>query len=264
MPMLTMASTHNTLVAGGEHADRLAYAKDFAKYHLCSNRFADVPCNQCSSCQRVAANIHPNLLIIEPANSENAFNQNDDDNHHAIKIDQVRSLIVENQKASFEHGVSVFIITHMHNMTKAAANALLKIMEENSDQKLFIALAPSRKTILPTIASRLVCYFVRPAPLDTQVNDAMRQKIMLISETKPSLRFPLCGQFSAEREGLLHELALLIVACHGLLRAKSLSPKAGLALSEALHRAEKKLKKNQNPRLVMEILVLREWPFLHR
>jgi DNA polymerase III delta prime subunit len=263
--MLAMASTHNILVAGGEHADRLAYAKDFAKYYLCSNRFGDVPCNECNNCQRVATSIHPNLLIIEPANSkEQELNQNEDDNHNVIKIDQVRSLIVENQKTSFEHGVSVFIITHMHNMTKAAANALLKIMEENSGQKIFIALAPSRKTILPTIASRLVCRFVQPAPIDTKVNETMHQKIMLISETKPSSRFPLCGQFSAEREGLLHELALLIVACHGLLRANLLSPKVGLALSEALHRAEKKLKKNQNARLVMEILVLREWPFLHR
>lgn len=260
-----MASTHNILVAGGEHADRLAYAKDFAKYHLCSNRFADVPCHECSSCQRVATSIHPNLLIVEPANSkEHELNPNDDDNHNVIKIDQVRRLIVENQKKNFEDGVSVFIITHMHNMTKAAANALLKIMEENNGHKIFIAMAPSRKTILPTIASRLVCRFVKPAPLAPTVNEDLRKKIMLISETKPSLRFSLCGQFSTEREGLLHELAQLMVACHGLLRARLLCYNVGLALSEALHGAEKKLKKNQNPRLVMEILVLREWPFLYR
>lgn len=249
---------HNLLVTGGEHVNRFEYARHLAKHHLCVLKKEDGPCHTCKNCLRVHSNTHPNLVLIEPA-----LGTSPDDElvSGMIKIEQVRRVIEEHHKTNFEDGVLVFVITHMHRLTKGAANALLKVLEENSAKKIFIGLSPSRMAVLPTIASRLTCHIVQPAIIDTQASNEIKEKIRRICEMKPSARFLECMQFSSERDALLKELDEIMSACHEMLREKTLSPRYVLPLSSALERAQNNLKKNLNPRMVTEVLVLSEWPF---
>ena len=71
--------------------------------------------------------------------------------------------------------------------------------------------------------------------------------------------------------GIINNLQSLLETCHELLRAhyrqnhplhtQSLGPAVSLKLSEALHQAVLRLNKNANPRLVLEHLILSEWPY---
>gem|GEM_PF-1799231 len=265
---MTCAATkfHNVLIIGGEHADRLAYAEVLAKSALCLNPMAERPCESCHSCRRIASNVHPNLLFVRPicvgddqnSQSENALHTDDGG---IIKIEQVRRIIGESHKANFEKGISVVVITHMHKITKAAANAMLKMIEESHASKMYIALAPSRMAVLPTIASRLLCRRVQPKAIDQNVDSKTHDLIVKITRAKPKARFLFCGEFSSNREEFSKKIDELMNACHLLLRNRQIVPHCALKLGDALADADKRLRQNLNPRLVAETLILRDWPF---
>jgi hypothetical protein len=261
----TVFITRNLLITGGEHINRIDYAKDLAMKQLCLNLSEGNACKICVNCLRVLSNTHPNLIVIEPELSGNAYNfavgQNISDVTGLIKIDQIRRIIMEHQKANFEKGISAVIITHIHKITMAAANALLKVLEENKEDKIFLALAPTRMAVLPTIASRLMCHLIKPSAL-LGCSEEKRTKVITVSTTKPLKRFALCAQFNTDRDELLNEIGELTNTCHALLRQKLIYPRFALALAEALINAESGLKKNLNSRLVIETLILREWPYM--
>lgn len=252
----------NLLITGAHHDERMKYATSLAMDLLCQFASGSSNCRNCHNCLRVISRTHPNLVIIEPEDCET----ND------IKIEAVRRLIEESHKANFETGKAIFIITHMHQITKTAANALLKSIEESHENKIFLALAPSRTAVLPTIASRLISVIIKPEPSCDELYDEKIVKIIYsITTTSPTLRFSLCEPFPSTRPELIQNLQILIETCHELLRAhyrqnhplhaQSLGPLVTLKLSEALHQALIMLNKNASPRLVSENLILSEWPY---
>jgi DNA polymerase III gamma/tau subunit len=250
---------NNLLITGAHHDERMKYATSLAMNLLC--QFAS-GCGNCFGCLRVISHTHPNLVIIEPEDSDT----ND------IKIEAVRRLIEESHKTNFEAGKAIFIITHMHQITKAAANALLKSLEESRESKIFLALAPSKTAVLATIASRLISVIIKPTPTsDEYYDEKIVEKIYSITTTSPSLRYSFCEQFPSTRPELIQNFQNLLETCHELLRAyykqntslhtQALEPLVSLKLSEALHQAVNMLNKNANPRLITENLLLSEWPY---
>lgn len=248
----------NLLITGAHHEERMKYATSIVLKLLCAQQ--NEACGHCHNCERVKAGVHPNVVIIEPEDSDTS----------EIKIDAVRRVIEESQKANFEKGKAIFLVTHMHQITKTAANALLKSIEESKEHKVFLALAPSRMAVLPTIASRLISVIIKPALLTENIDPNMVKIIWSITSKAKALRFANCEFFPASRSELINNLGDLNNTCHQLLRAhfdnthaehaRSLSPPLAYKLSEALNQALVLLQRNANPRLVTEQLVLRDWP----
>lgn len=251
-----MQAIQNTLITGGEHSDRISYAHRLAKNWLCEKPVDKEACSKCNNCLRTLE-LHPNIIFIEPET-----NGNEETSLGTIKIDQVRRIISENHKANFEKALGIFLITHMHQATKSAANAMLKAIEENHKDKVFIALAPSRMTVLPTIASRMSCHVVEPTPLQDFFSADVKNKIFDISKMPSKERFSCSQNFNHERDHLIKELQELRDACHILLRQKAVPARFALLLSNALEQAQGLLKKNANPRLVLEQLIFNDWPFM--
>lgn len=257
----------NVLISGALHEDRLRYAQNLAMSWLCQNVQKNQACKICRHCQRVFDKCHPNITYIEPESNEQDENNSDASMRSEIKIEQVRRVIAENQKANFEEGLALFIITHTHQLTKAAANALLKSIEESGEKKAFLCLAPSRSSILPTIASRLISLPIKPSPLSLTTTQSTTELISTLTKTRPMQRFKLCEHFYTSRNELLVQLETLREECHTLLRiscttdtTRGLSPQLVLHISGALEDASTLLERNGNPRLVIEQLVLHNWP----
>lgn len=261
----------NLLITGAYHEDRLAYAKNLSLQLCCLEPKNTQHCGECNNCQRISAGLHPNISYIEPPLVEKDAV---DDSTKAgiyqteIKIDQIRRLIEENYKRNWEMGPAIFIITHMHFISKAAANALLKSIEESGENKVFLALAPSRSAVLPTIASRLLNVLVQPRPLPILAPEQHVQKIYAITSEKPSNRFKLSQQFAVSRNELLEELEDLEQTCHVLMRAHcsqrsgpTLAPEIGEKISHAISKARALLERNVNPRLLTEDMLFHEWPY---
>jgi DNA polymerase III subunit delta' len=122
-----------------------------AQLVLCTDR-TQSPCGHCTSCQRVAAGQHPDLLSIRPI-----------DESRQIRIEQVRELAQELALTSHQGGYKVRILSPADVLNRFAANALLKTLEEPPARTILILVATQPSRLPATILSR--CQRVRiPAP----------------------------------------------------------------------------------------------------
>ena len=108
------------------------------------------PCGECSSCRRISSRQHPDVHILETPRGA------------TIKIDDIRNLITQIQIKPFEAGKKVFIIRNSENFTLDAGNALLKTLEEPSDDTLMILTSAVPQDNLSTIRSRCHAMYFAP------------------------------------------------------------------------------------------------------
>lgn len=79
-------------------------------------------------------------------------------------IDTLREMIAQEHAAPFQSLGKVFILSDVHRMQPAAANALLKTLEEPSPDTTFILLTSRPDELLPTILSRCTTLHFQPIP----------------------------------------------------------------------------------------------------
>lgn len=112
--------------------------------------------------RRVAAAGHPDLLTIERAVSATTGKLKDE-----IGVDQARELSDFFALTPLESGYRVAIVDSADEMTRSAANAMLKILEEPPNKAVLILVAHAPGRLLPTIRSRCRRLALRPLePLD--------------------------------------------------------------------------------------------------
>lgn len=103
--------------------------------------FQEIPCLQCKSCNLYKQNTHPDHINIELATS-------------SIGVDQIRSVSRFFEKTAQLATNQVVIIESAEAMTESAANALLKTLEEPTNNSYIILLVNDEQRLLPTIISR--------------------------------------------------------------------------------------------------------------
>jgi DNA polymerase-3 subunit delta' len=139
---------HAYLFYGMEGIGKRAVAAVFAGALNC--RDANPPCGVCPSCRKAALKTHPDIITIT---AEGQF----------IKIGAVKALQEQMKFRPREGRRRIFILEEADRMNAAAANALLKTLEEPTAGNILL-LTTSRPHVLPmTILSR--CQHLRFAPL---------------------------------------------------------------------------------------------------
>lgn len=101
-------------------------------------------CGTCRSCDRIARNVHVDVLRLEP------------DETDAIKIDVVRDVMERTGYRPFEGRRRVVIVREADAMLVASQNALLKSLEEPPPGTMFILTTAKPGALLPTVISRCV------------------------------------------------------------------------------------------------------------
>lgn len=142
---------HAYLFEGIEGCGRELVARALFQAIFCST---GTGCGLCPPCRRLLAGSHPDLHTLEP---DGAF----------IKIDQVRELQRELALKPFEAPRKGALIRQADRLNPAAANALLKTLEEPPGHALLILITAVPGAILPTIRSR--CQSLSFAPLSVEV-----------------------------------------------------------------------------------------------
>ena len=154
---------HALLVYGPCGIGKHALALNFAQALLCESPTPDnLACGSCPACHYVMAGQHPDLmrlelLAIDP--DEGVLKAVE-----TIAIDRVRALIEFAQLTSHRQRAKVAIIAPADRMNAAAANALLKTLEEPPPGTYFILVSDQPGRLPPTILSR--CRRL-PAPVPT-------------------------------------------------------------------------------------------------
>jgi len=144
---------HALLVYGPRGIGKHALALNFAQSLLCEAPQADgLACGECEGCRLAAAGGHPDLvrlelLVIDP----------DDGTLGAVEtigIDRVRALTEFTQLTSHRRRAKVAVIAPAERMNAAAANALLKTLEEPPPGTYLILVSDQPGRLPPTILSR--------------------------------------------------------------------------------------------------------------
>ena len=133
---------HALLLSGPAFLGKRDFAVALGHLFLCTSPEDAAPCGECAGCRLVNAGTHPDFRIIEPEDSRQ------------ILIDQIRDLIDWVSQTSQRGGLKVVIIHPAEKMNINAANALLKCLEEPSNQTLLMLVSDLPGRLLPTIRSR--------------------------------------------------------------------------------------------------------------
>ena len=175
---------HAQLFSGQEGGAALPLAIAYATYLLCENKEAADACGSCPTCQKMAKHIHPDVHYFFPS-----AKLEKEDGKQQSRVNEVwRELIIEQPYAalgdlisaldteskqnqiskaeakkivqtvsmkSFEGGLKILIIWYPEKMNGAAANAILKVLEEPPENTLYLMVTYHYQDLLTTIISRL-------------------------------------------------------------------------------------------------------------
>ena len=175
---------HAQLFLGQEGSGNLALAIAFAQYINCTDKQEDDSCGKCVSCLKFEKLIHPDLHFVFPvANTKSGsgpavsndfikewretvlknpyFGLNEwyafigmENKQGNIGKDESESIVRKLSLKTFEGEYKIMVIWMAEKMNESCANKILKILEEPSDNTLFILVSESTEQILPTILSR--------------------------------------------------------------------------------------------------------------
>lgn len=132
--------SHAYLFSGPRGSGKTTIARLLAKALNCENRKGFEPCNACSSCNEINEARAIDLIEVDAASNRG--------------IDEIRELRdgIRFSPAKSKH--KVFIIDEAHQLSKDAANALLKTLEEPPSHAVFILATTEIHKMIPTILSR--------------------------------------------------------------------------------------------------------------
>lgn len=131
---------------------------------LCEHA-SDTGCGFCHACQLLSNHTHPDVHRLSPEKSEGM-----------IVVEQVRQVNQWAYKSSFQSKARFIVIEPADQMNLAAANALLKTLEEPPLGCYFILITAHPERLLPTIRSRCQMRLV-PPPSTVQVCDWLSEQI---------------------------------------------------------------------------------------
>ncbi|WP_456374587.1 DNA polymerase III subunit delta' [Thiolapillus sp.] len=168
---------HALLFAGPSGLGKQAFARRLAYSVLCEHPDASGDaCGACRQCLLLKAGSHPDLRLITP-----------EEDSSTIRIDAIRSLVGGNTLSVGEGTHRVFVIEPAHAMGQAAANALLKTLEEPIPGTLLLLVSSAPQKLPITIRSR--CQLLRfPTPVEAVALQWLERNGLSVQEAKLALR----------------------------------------------------------------------------
>ena len=116
-------------------------SKALAQVVVCQSISSAGACGLCKSCLLFSAGNHPDVHYIHADGNQ-------------IKVDQIRALCQSLTSTAQQGGKRVAVIFNSERLNLAAANALLKTLEEPGDGVMILLHTDSGSQLLPTITSR--------------------------------------------------------------------------------------------------------------
>lgn len=173
---------HALLFSGKEGSGNLPAALAFAQHLYCTAKTETGACGTCSSCNKVAKLIHPDLHFVFPiAKSKDVKSSNDlikefreaflqksylslhdwfnelsaENKQPIIPVEEANDILRKLSYTSYEGSYKMMIIWQPEKMNVEAANKLLKVLEEPPEQTIFILVSTQPDQLLATIISRV-------------------------------------------------------------------------------------------------------------
>jgi DNA polymerase-3 subunit delta' len=154
-----------------------AFARRLVQGQLCSAPKEDgAPCGACAECHLFEAATHPDVRLIGPGGGDTSASptpevtdgepgakESPKRGRQQITVDAIREIRDFLRLSAHRAGRRVVLILEAHTMNGAAANALLKLLEEPPPGAMFVLLSTQPARLPATVLSR--CFrFHLPAP----------------------------------------------------------------------------------------------------
>ncbi len=205
--------TQALLLAGPRGVGKGELARAWAQALLCEAPQTDgAACGTCPACHWLATGAHPDFLrvtLLEKTNRDG-----DTRMATAIEVEQAREAVDFVQLSTYRAGSRVVLIDPADSLNPAAANALLKVLEEPPLNTVFVLVSDQPRRLLPTIRSRCTRLDIGLPPAGTAVRWLAGQgvpdaeNLLALSGGTPlaALRWAEGGELD-ERRGVLESLA---------------------------------------------------------
>lgn len=171
---------HAQLFLGKRGSGNLPLALAYARFLLCDSPGSESACGRCTSCLSMDKLEHPDIHFSFPIRLEQKKKTCDLhiqdwreqvlqepyldldtwSDHHAINknvvigVDEVGAINTKLSLRSYMGGYKVVLIWYPERMNPAAANKLLKSIEEPPENTVFLLVSEDAGLLLPTIVSR--------------------------------------------------------------------------------------------------------------
>lgn len=133
--------SHAYLFSGPRGTGKTSAAKIFSKAMNCPNQVGGEPCNNCYICQAITQGSLEDVIEIDAASNNG--------------VDEIRDIRDKSTYAPSLAKYKVYIIDEVHMLSMGAFNALLKTLEEPTENVVFILATTELHKIPATILSRV-------------------------------------------------------------------------------------------------------------
>ena len=141
------------LLAGPRGVGKGALAQAWAQALLCEAPQPDgAACGSCAACHWFETGGHPDFRLVTL--QEKAGKEGETRLATAIEVDQAREAVDFVQLSTYRAGFRVVLVDPADSLNLAAANALLKVLEEPPLNTVFVLVSDQPRRLLPTIRSR--------------------------------------------------------------------------------------------------------------
>ena len=141
------------LLAGPRGVGKSELAQAWAQALLCEAPQPDgAACGSCPACHWFETGAHPDFRLVTL--QEKTSKEGETRMATAIEVDQARETVDFVQLSTFRAGFRVVRVDPADSLNLAAANALLKVLEEPPLNTVFVLVSDQPRRLLPTIRSR--------------------------------------------------------------------------------------------------------------
>jgi DNA polymerase III subunit delta' len=227
---------HAYLLAGPEGSGKQLAARAFAAALLC----AKGGCGECRACRLALGDRHPNVFIVEPEGRD-------------IHVETVREEVWHPaHRTAPEPGRKVFLIREADRLNPAAADVLLKVLEEPPADAVLMLLSARPHELPETVLSR--CHVVTFLPLaeefvvGTLVAEGVDRDRALLAARLAGGNLGRARRLASRDDGL----AFRAVAARALALAAE-GPAGALTAAEEVLRASERYRKDLQAELQRDV-----------
>jgi DNA polymerase-3 subunit delta' len=201
------------LLAGPRGVGKSALALAWAQALLCEAPHADgAACGECPACHWFETGAHPDFRLLTL--QEKTGKEGETRMATAIEVDQARAAADFVQLSTYRAGSRVVLVDPADSLNPAAANALLKVLEEPPLNTVFVLVSDQPRQLLPTIRSRCTRLDVGLPPIgqatqwlaEQGVDDAMNLLALSGGTPLDAQHWAESGELD-DRRGVLEGLA---------------------------------------------------------